>query len=109
MLIRMTIDRGMSARTRGAELLKSYFDRDDARSQRDLAELLGVSQPSVSAWVRSTSRPEAHLREMLEVVVGIPKGAWLTDDEQMRLAEVLAQHRAGANDAVGLASTGSGG
>lgn len=46
-----------------------------------IARALGVAQPSVTAWIQGQSRPEAHLREAIERLVGIEASAWMTDAE----------------------------
>lgn len=59
-------------------------------SQGALARALGISQPSVSSWVRGTSRPEGHLREAIEMLIGIPVAWWATDEEQALVERVRA-------------------
>jgi transcriptional regulator with XRE-family HTH domain len=79
--------------TRGARLLREWLDAPEAkRSQTDLAKTLGVSQPSVSAWLRGDSRPEDHHREALEIITAIPRGLWRRDAEQ----DVVERARAGS-------------
>jgi transcriptional regulator with XRE-family HTH domain len=69
--------------TLGRQLLVGWLTEDGAgRSQSKLAELLGIGQSSVSLWVHGRSRPDAHIREALEVITGVPRGAWETDDER---------------------------
>lgn len=63
-------------------------------SQKALAEKLGVSQPSVSAWLAGTTRPEPEVREALENLFGIPFDGWYTPEE----AEVAGRFRAKPND-----------
>ncbi len=54
-------------------------------SQSELARRCGVSQPSVSAWIRFTARPEAHLRPVIRRVLGVAgleDADWFTDEER---------------------------
>lgn len=74
--------------TQGREALRAYLDGDDAISQKKLADKLGVKQPSVSAWVSGSSRPETHLREALELLTGIPAESWKTEDERAKVERV---------------------
>lgn len=102
-------------RTKGAVLLREWVEKPDAgRSQTELAKLLGVSQPSVSAWLRGESRPEDHHREAIEIITGIPRGLWRRDAEQ----SVVERVRVGASFAASdfdvapsptLPATGTGG
>lgn len=72
--------------TKGATLLKSWLDADKARTMEALAAVLGVSRPAVSYWIQGVSRPEAHLRERLEIETGVPFGAWYTREEAVTAA-----------------------
>lgn len=54
-------------------------------SQVSLAERLGVKQALVSQWVSGKARPSARLREMLEVVCGVPAHDWLDPSESAQL------------------------
>ncbi|MEO7113840.1 MAG: hypothetical protein ABI183_25595 [Polyangiaceae bacterium] len=67
--------------TKGRVLLAAYFGRADALSQRAMSVRLECAQPSISAWIAGTSRPEAHLREAIEHITGISALAWRTKDE----------------------------
>ena len=62
-------------------------------SQRRIADALQISQPSVSGWVRGTSRPEPEYREALEHLLGISRDAWLTPDERKVIASAKAMSR----------------
>lgn len=106
----------MDQLTPGARALKQFIGDDKSRSQRFLADELSVSQPSVSAWIRGTARPEAHYRAAIEILTGIPAADWQTDEERMVVERVVervrAQHAPGrnptANDFTGpLAPTGT--
>lgn len=54
-------------------------------SQQAIAEKLGVSQPSVSAWLKGSCRPDSAQRDALELSLAIPRELWRTDEEQTRL------------------------
>lgn len=82
------------------EALRVWIDADPERSQSTLARTLGVSQPSVSAWLAGTSRPEAHHREALELLTGIPADAWKTDVERALVARTRAAVEAARNAAA---------
>lgn len=45
-------------------------------TQADLAEKLGVSQQTVSAWVKGVANPTADRMRRLEDEFGIPMRAW---------------------------------
>jgi ribosome-binding protein aMBF1 (putative translation factor) len=75
--------------TLGRELLVCWIDKEGAgRSQSMLARKLGIGQSSISLWYHGKSRPDAHLREALEVICGIPRGAWETEKERDVVARV---------------------
>lgn len=59
-------------------------------SQSRVAQKLGVSQPSVSEWVRMRSRPEPHLRKAIESHFQIPEQDWMTPKEQAYVAKQAA-------------------
>lgn len=74
-------------------------------SQQALAEKLGVKQPSVSAWLKGDSRPDAVQRDALEVTLGIPREWWRKPEEQERLERLLledtGEHPVVKHDATG--------
>jgi transcriptional regulator with XRE-family HTH domain len=76
---------------RGRMLLRRWLDADPSRSQSWLARRLHVSQPSVTAWLNGDSRPEAHNREALALLTGIPAPAWMTDDEHAIVEELRTE------------------
>jgi len=87
--------------TKAGEALRLAVDptngeRKKKYSQSDLARDLGVSQPSVSEWVRMNTRPESHLRKAIQVLLGIPEGDWMTESELAVIgaASVTATERA---------------
>lgn len=91
--------------TKGREALVAYLKRDEAPTQTTLALLLGIKQPSVSAWVAGESRPESHLRDALELLTGIPVEAWRTDEERAAVERVKEEvARASSED---LCKTGT--
>lgn len=50
-------------------------------TQSSLAEDLGIHQSRISQWASGHGRPEAHYREALRILLGIPTQAWFTDAE----------------------------
>lgn len=64
--------------TARAELARRLASRG---AQAKLAEQLDVSQATVCKWVSGTNRPDPHLRIALEILYGISRDAWLTNDE----------------------------
>lgn len=80
----------MTHPTQGAEALRDYLSQPD-RSQSELARELGISQPSVSAWLRGHSRPDPHHRTALEVLASIPAASWETDEERSLVERLRAR------------------
>lgn len=68
----------------------------EGRSQAKLARLLGVSQPSVYAWIKGNSRPEPPLRAVLAEATGIPADDWETGEERSQRESGLKRVREGA-------------
>ncbi len=70
--------------TRAASALRTALAPGDAQrmTQAELARRLGIKSASVSAWKDAVARPEAHFRDALERLLGIPAGDWMTDDER---------------------------
>jgi transcriptional regulator with XRE-family HTH domain len=56
----------------------------------EMALRLGVSSASVYAWCIGFRRPGPTARELLERVAGIPRAAWLTAEEEVRIALATA-------------------
>lgn len=81
--------------------LRRWVGADQRRSQAALARTIGVTQPSVSAWLAGPSRPESHHREALELLTGIPADDWKTESER------AVVQRAKAIADTDLAATGS--
>ena len=67
--------------TTARKALRAYLDAESV-SQSALAARLGVAQPSVSAWLAGITRPQAHYREAIERIAGVPARDWQTDDER---------------------------
>lgn len=76
-------------RTRGSELLEEWLKARDL-SHSWLARVLGISQPSVSAWFAGSSRPEPDLRDAIRVLTGIDADLWRTEDELEERRQLLA-------------------
>lgn len=79
----------VATRTKASIALERWAETP-GNSQGALARALGISQPSVSSWVRGTSRPEGHLREAIELLIGIPVAWWATDEEHALVERVRA-------------------
>jgi transcriptional regulator with XRE-family HTH domain len=67
--------------TEGRRLLAAWL-KGAGRSQTALAHLLRINQAMISAWASGSCRPEAHHREALEHLTGIPARAWQTPAER---------------------------
>lgn len=75
--------------TDGARLLSDWLSAPgENRSQTLLAEIIGVSQPSVSAWLRGESRPEDHHRESIQLLTLVPRESWRKPAEQAAVDRV---------------------
>jgi len=84
-------------RTKAGRALARAVDPSSNRfrmSQSALARMLGISQPSVSEWVRLRSRPEPHFRDALEIILGIPRDDWMTAAERAVVAGAARAMRA---------------
>jgi predicted transcriptional regulator len=68
--------------TEGHRLLAKLFAADDAPSQHDVAESLGITQQSVSAYLRGFARPGELVRARFQKLYGIPASSWLTAKER---------------------------
>lgn len=66
------------------------------RTQTWIARCCGVSQPAVRGWFDGTSRPEPHLRKVIEALTGgeVRESDWELLEE--------AQHRANALERIRL-------
>ena len=64
-----------------ARLVASLSDPSIGLTQTQLANRLGVSQPSVSEWCAGRARPTATYRTALRVLLGIPESDWMTAQE----------------------------
>lgn len=72
--------------TEGRTLLNARLDSDESWNASKLAAELGLSQPTVSEWRRGNSRPDVPWRLRLEMLLGIPAAAWLTETERAIIA-----------------------
>jgi hypothetical protein len=95
----LTIAMSAEHDTDGRQLLAKITSREPGKdppswSQKRIADALRISQPSVSGWVRGTSRPEPEYREALEHLLGVPRDAWLTSDERKVVAAAKAMAEA---------------
>jgi hypothetical protein len=61
------------------------------RSQKWLADIVGIAQPSISGWMSGRSRPEPHHREVLHRVLGIDPALWYTADERRAMARAAVR------------------
>lgn len=88
--------------TEGRRLLVQWLaaPSDPPRSQSSLSRQLGLNQSAVSQWVRGLSRPDAHMRDVLELVCGIPARAWQTSAEQALVVAARLGRLPVANDAT---------
>jgi ribosome-binding protein aMBF1 (putative translation factor) len=50
-------------------------------SQADLMRSLGIKSGVITRWLNGDRRPEPHLREALERLLGIKRTDWMTDAE----------------------------
>ena len=73
--------------TKGREALQGHM-RALELSQGGLADLVGVKQPSVSAWLSGDSRPDTEQRDILALVLSIPREWWRTEEEQARIDQI---------------------
>jgi transcriptional regulator with XRE-family HTH domain len=75
--------------TPAAKALKRWIAANT--SQTAVADVLGVKQPTVSAWVSGQARPEPHLRDVLEELTGIPTEQWELKAERDQRSRALAR------------------
>lgn len=74
----------MRSISRGAVALKGILKPEQALTQKQLAEKLGVTQQAVSAWLRGAARPDHRRMLRLEELLSVPVSAWdeaAADDE----------------------------
>lgn len=76
-------------RTRGSKRLEAFLTEHD-HTHSWLAHALGISQPSVSAWIAGTSRPEPELREAIALITSIPASDWYSTAELAVIERVRA-------------------
>lgn len=70
----------MALRTQGRQALRKVIGETP---QKAFADSLGVSQPTVHAWLSGESRPKHELRVALERLHGIPAVSWMTAAERV--------------------------
>lgn len=63
------------------EGLRKLRELARARTQADVARELGVSQQTVSAYLRRHARPDSETRDRGEIRLGIPRLDWYTPEE----------------------------
>lgn len=73
--------------TEGRRLLAERLASHPVWNVSRLATAFGLSQPSVGGWVRGQARPEVPWRMRLEMLLGIPADAWLTETERQIIAD----------------------
>lgn len=72
------------------EALRVWLASND-KTQAWLARTVGVSAPSVVAWLDGTSRPVSHLREVLTSLTAIPGADWEYPSERLARDQALAR------------------
>ena len=68
-------------------MLRAYVAAGFNPSPHGLARTLGVSPEALSAWAHGIGRPDVGHALLLAHYAAIPMGAWLTEDERLRLLE----------------------
>lgn len=58
-----------------SEALRSFMNRT-GRNQLTLAKFLGVSQPTVSKWLKSKAVPPLRTAIRIERLTGVPAASW---------------------------------
>lgn len=81
-----------SSQTDGLRRLIKWMGRDAVRTQAWLARQLGVSAPSVHAWMKGQTRPEPHLRKALRELAAIPEESWWNDGERDAFDAAVQRH-----------------
>ena len=84
---------GAVTRTKGAALLRAFFRQHPGVSQAQFAAWVEVKQPTVSAWLRETTRPEGYRRTAIKLVAAIPPTSWDTPEERAVLVRVRRRVR----------------
>lgn len=59
------------------------------KSQRDVAELVGVSEMTISEWERSKKRPREAYAKLIETLTAgaVPASSWLSEREKRARAQ----------------------
>lgn len=80
--------------TPGQLALVEWLSQDNSRTQKWLAQVLRVSQSTVSIWLRGKSRPPVWIAVAIQALTGIPVDAWLIEEERRSLASISVEaHR----------------
>lgn len=61
---------------RGRTLLREWLDRSKLK-QKELADILGISDPYMSAILLGNRRPKLELLTIIEQRTGVPVSSWL--------------------------------
>jgi len=76
------------------DALAKYMSAEKSRTQVWLGKVLGVSQSTVSLWVRGGPRPSIAQAIALQYLTGIPVDLWLTENERKLVGSVSVEaHR----------------
>jgi hypothetical protein len=78
--------------------LKAWAQKDKRRTRTSIGRSCGVSQPAVGAWFDGTSRPEPHLRMVLETLTGgvVREVDWELLEEAQQRADALERIQRGS-------------
>lgn len=78
-----------------ADALASRLEKEPTLRER-LLRVPGVTKQLVYTWKSGDRRPGPHFRDVLQLLAGIPREAWMDEDEQkaVRCAEKLAREAA---------------
>lgn len=82
-------------KTEGAKALLERLEETPEAAQL-LTRTLGVSMQAVWTWKTGNRRPDTHVREAIETLLGIPAEKWLNSEEReaLRRARRVAAVRA---------------
>lgn len=80
--------------TAGRERLRAVMV-ERGLTQVVVAGMVGVTQSMISRWLDGESRPEEHRREVIEMVLGIDRALWRTEEEIRELQRALTLRSTG--------------